>query len=267
MRTLATMALGLLFLAPQLASQVHTPVGVKRPAVVERWGKQLKENEKALQAGEWKKAKRATDDLLDEMCSRIEGGQGVEWLLGSAAFLRSLAEAGLGNEAAANWDFNTALTMRPELSEVDLSQYGAAGKMLEPWQVPSPVTEVAGLEVGSEETLKGEDSPPRTDLEPPKKIRAPRPKYPFAKLKACADGPIIIRVVLDKEGFPRDPRLLSVQDPILGFAALEAFRNWRFRPARLDGEPVPVYYNLTVNFIVPNCTNFFARSKLAKEKG
>jgi protein TonB len=31
-------------------------------------------------------------------------------------------------------------------------------------------------------------------------------------------------------------------------AAVEAVRTWRFRPATLNGRPVDVYYNLTVNF-------------------
>ena len=36
----------------------------------------------------------------------------------------------------------------------------------------------------------------------------------------------------------------------LGLAAAEAVCGWRFRPATLDGEPVKVYYVLTVNFEV-----------------
>jgi len=31
-------------------------------------------------------------------------------------------------------------------------------------------------------------------------------------------------------------------------AAVDAVKNWRFRPATLNGRPVSVYYSLTVNF-------------------
>ncbi|HEX8411559.1 MAG TPA: energy transducer TonB [Thermoanaerobaculia bacterium] len=38
--------------------------------------------------------------------------------------------------------------------------------------------------------------------------------------------------------------------PPLGLdqAALNAVRQWKFKPGTLNGQPVPVYYNLTVNF-------------------
>jgi outer membrane biosynthesis protein TonB len=34
----------------------------------------------------------------------------------------------------------------------------------------------------------------------------------------------------------------------LGGAAADAVRNWRFKPATLNGRPVTVYYVLTVHF-------------------
>jgi hypothetical protein len=42
-------------------------------------------------------------------------------------------------------------------------------------------------------------------------------------------------------------------DPVLFFNTAETLRGWRFTPARLDGEPVPVFYNLTVNYKVMLC--------------
>jgi periplasmic protein TonB len=34
----------------------------------------------------------------------------------------------------------------------------------------------------------------------------------------------------------------------LDLQALEAVRKWKFKPGTLNGQPVPVIYNLTVNF-------------------
>ena len=32
------------------------------------------------------------------------------------------------------------------------------------------------------------------------------------------------------------------------YEALEALRQWRFAPAKLEGKPVKVYYVITINF-------------------
>ena len=36
--------------------------------------------------------------------------------------------------------------------------------------------------------------------------------------------------------------------PPLDQAAVDAVKRWKFKPATLNGKPVDVYYNLTVNF-------------------
>ena len=45
-----------------------------------------------------------------------------------------------------------------------------------------------------------------------------------------------------------DIQILESDDERLSAAAAEAIRQWRFEPALCDGNPVSVYYNLTVNF-------------------
>ena len=74
------------------------------------------------------------------------------------------------------------------------------------------------------------------------------PKYPFGKRDARVQGVSIIQIVVDKEGVPWNPKLLKSISPLMGFAAMDAIKHWRFKPALLDGEPVNVFYNLTVTF-------------------
>ncbi len=111
MRYLIAAVIGLLLFAPQVTAQTHRPVGVKRPQVIDRWVRNMNKADTAVKAGEWKKAHRTANAVLDEMCGRIEGGEGVATLLATATFLRALAEAGLGNEEAANWDYTAAQTL------------------------------------------------------------------------------------------------------------------------------------------------------------
>jgi outer membrane biosynthesis protein TonB len=42
-------------------------------------------------------------------------------------------------------------------------------------------------------------------------------------------------------------------DPVLFFTATEAMRRWKFEPARLDGEPVKVYYRMTFDYQIQFC--------------
>ncbi len=260
MRCLTTVLLGLLLIAPQLAAQHNQPVGIKRPQVVERWTQTLNKADTALKSGEWKKAYKTANAVLDEMCARIEGGEGVAELLGTATFLRALAEAGLGKEEAANWDFISAQVLVPELSKQNLARYGAAGKLLEPWRVsPDDSEGKTGIDLL--------DETQEQDVIAPKKIRAPLPKYPYGKYSSCLDGPIKVGFIINEQGLPTNPRLLTAQDPLLGFAAMEAVRDWRFKPAQLEGKPVPVNYRLTVNYKLERCQNLFATAKRAGNKG
>jgi protein TonB len=59
---------------------------------------------------------------------------------------------------------------------------------------------------------------------------------------------VVIQAVIDETGKVARTRLLHGVHPSLDQAAVEAIRTWRFEPALLDGEPVAVYYNLTINF-------------------
>ena len=58
----------------------------------------------------------------------------------------------------------------------------------------------------------------------------------------------MLQMVIDVNGQVRESTVLQSARSDLDLAALEAVRKWRFEPATLDGKPVPVYYNLTINF-------------------
>lgn len=86
------------------------------------------------------------------------------------------------------------------------------------------------------------------DVEPPEAIDAPRPRYPELALRAGRDGLVVLQAVIDRDGMVRDVRVLRGAPFGMAEAAVEAVRGWRFRPARRHGEPVAVYYQLTVRF-------------------
>jgi len=78
-------------------------------------------------------------------------------------------------------------------------------------------------------------------------IKRVQPKYPQAALAAHAQGAVQIQASIDKEGSVVNLKVLS-GDPILAHAALEAVRQWRYKPYYLDGQPVEIETQITINF-------------------
>ena len=60
-------------------------------------------------------------------------------------------------------------------------------------------------------------------------------------------GTVVLKAVIDKEGNISKLQLISGH-PMLAPAAIEAVKQWKYRPYLLNGEPVEVETNVTVNF-------------------
>ncbi len=78
-------------------------------------------------------------------------------------------------------------------------------------------------------------------------IKRVQPNYPRAALAVHAHGAVQIEATIDKEGNVTNPKVLS-GDPLLAPAALDAVRQWRYKPYYLDGEPVEIQTEITINF-------------------
>jgi protein TonB len=78
-------------------------------------------------------------------------------------------------------------------------------------------------------------------------IKQVQPKYPPAALTVHTEGAVQIQATVNKEGTVTNLKVLS-GDPVLARAALEAVRQWRYKPYYLDGDPVEIQTQITVNF-------------------
>ena len=74
------------------------------------------------------------------------------------------------------------------------------------------------------------------------------PRYPAGARAAGVSGAVVLRGIVRKDGTIDDVEIIKDQPNGLGEAALDAVRRWRFRPATFRGEPIDVYYTVTVNF-------------------
>ena len=59
---------------------------------------------------------------------------------------------------------------------------------------------------------------------------------------------MVVRGIVRKDGTIDDVEVIKDLPNGLGDAAREAVSRWRFRPATYRGEPIDVYYTVTVNF-------------------
>jgi protein TonB len=84
-------------------------------------------------------------------------------------------------------------------------------------------------------------------MTPPRKIVEVAPAYPAIARSARVQGVVILEAVIDAKGRVESVRVLR-SIPLLDQAAVDAVQQWRFTPALLNNEPVPVVMTVTVNF-------------------
>lgn len=82
----------------------------------------------------------------------------------------------------------------------------------------------------------------------PEELRRVMPQYPPLARRANVSGAVVLRGIVRRDGSIDEVEILKDLPYGLGAAARDAVRQWRFRPATYRGEPIDVYYMVTVNF-------------------
>lgn len=153
---------------------------------------------------------------------------------------------------------------------------GPAGQVFEPLPVPMP-----GDEAGTNAPAPGDEDrapgmvgidetrpvapPPAAPLPPPSAPSAPatpsvansdplligRPSapYPVEALRDGDSGTVLLRVTVGTDGVPYGIALAKTsRSRALDRAAMAAVRNWRFRPAMSNGQPVAATVQIPVSY-------------------
>jgi len=76
-----------------------------------------------------------------------------------------------------------------------------------------------------------------------------QPDYPTLARQVRVQGKVVLRAMISREGAIENLQVLSGH-PMLIPAAVDAVRQWRYRPYVLNGAPVEVETEVTVNFIL-----------------
>jgi periplasmic protein TonB len=78
-------------------------------------------------------------------------------------------------------------------------------------------------------------------------IRKVQPNYPPLARQARIQGQVLLAAEISKDGSIENLHLISGH-PMLAPAAIEAVKQWKYKPYILNGEPVEVETQITVNF-------------------
>jgi protein TonB len=76
-----------------------------------------------------------------------------------------------------------------------------------------------------------------------------QPQYPSIAIQAGISGPVVLHALISRQGNIENLQVLT-GPPLLVKAAMDAVRQWRYRPYALNGEPVEVDTQVTVNFVL-----------------
>jgi periplasmic protein TonB len=78
-------------------------------------------------------------------------------------------------------------------------------------------------------------------------IRKVSPNYPPLARQARIQGTVVLQAQISKDGSIQNLQLISGH-PMLAPAAIEAVKQWKYKPYLLNGEPVEVETQVQVNF-------------------
>ncbi len=86
-----------------------------------------------------------------------------------------------------------------------------------------------------------------TGVQASKLVNAPRPVYPVFAKQTRTQGTVLLKAVIAEDGTIQNLQVISGH-PLLTRAALDAVAQWRYQPTLLNGRPVQVITEISVNF-------------------
>ena len=121
------------------------------------------------------------------------------------------------------------------LAAVVLAAASAPGQETVPKTAPAiaaaPASPAAPQEKKSREPMLELD-------EQPSPVKTVPPKYPEAAVKDSVEGTVYLNVQIDAKGIVGGVTVLKSTNPILNQAAIDAMKQWTFKPAIKGGSPV-----------------------------
>jgi TonB family protein len=81
-------------------------------------------------------------------------------------------------------------------------------------------------------------------------IYGPKPEYPALAKQAHISGVVHLHAFIGKDGAMQSLGVIPPAHPLLAPAAVEAVKQWRYKPTLLNGQPVEVETTVDVTFLL-----------------
>ena len=162
----------------------------------------------------------------------------------------NFVEAFAVSEAKANLANNEGYLFLPG----GLSLSAGQGDRLSKLVIRAPVRTGVGTGIGGGIGLpKKEDQEPavamtRNGVSAPVATYSPEPNYPKSGRDARVEGVEKVQLLVGIDGHVHSPRVIQSLSPDFDEEALAAIKEWRFKPAMKDGQPVPIWIVIEVSF-------------------
>lgn len=127
---------------------------------------------------------------------------------------------------------------------------GAAG---DPHGLPEGVPDGTGTSVGGPDgtgTGTGEPLELTPQMVRPILLHKVSPDYPDVMRRARLEGRVTVQAVIGLDGSVESVEILRTSNALFDDAALAAVKQWRYRPATMNGVPVRVFFTVEVGFVL-----------------
>lgn len=84
-------------------------------------------------------------------------------------------------------------------------------------------------------------------LQLPQMISSVAPVYPPGARMQRVAGVVVLDALVDETGKVVETTIISGPQPLVS-AAQQSVRNWRYKPAQLNGKPIPIHTKISVRF-------------------
>jgi len=174
----------------------------------------------------------------------------------SPVFSESASEATTRKEPAAEEKPHAPRTFNfdaPNLNRPLNGDSAASSPSLESPAIPTELAVPSGEPIGG--ALTSRVTPPAPVLRAPvggvvqqaRLIQSAPPVYPSLAKSLRISGDVVVDALVDADGKVKSAKAISGPD-LLRQAAIETVRQWKYEPARLDGQAVAMHLEVTVKF-------------------